>query len=212
MKKQKMNISVVTYGVILKLFVNLANKERSEEIYQEIIRKGLTPTIVIFQLMVKLYSYLGYHTKIWNIYKTMIQKYSITPDAQLYDSFIRIGLKVNELHQVKTFITDALTNGIEIEKYLIDSFFNKLLNSKEIDKNTKMNYSNEISLLHSKNNKIMSKRAYQAMDSIFQNKHLSHLELLDNSFLEYFQEKLNGFYGLSYNYVLGMKFLKLPII
>lgn len=182
MKKQKMNISVVTYGVILKLFVNLANKERSEEIYQEIIRKGLTPTIVIFQLMVKLYSYLGFHTKIWNIYKTMIQKYSIIPDAQLYDSFIRIGLKANELHQVKLFIIDALTNDIEIERYLIDSFFNKLLNSQDIDKKTKMNYSNEISSGHSKHNKVMSKRSYQSMDLIFQNKNSYYNNYNNNNY------------------------------
>ena len=62
------------------------------------------------------------------------------------------------------------TNDIEIERYLVDSFFNKLSISQEIDKKTKMNYANEISSEHSKHNKIMSKRAYQSMDTIFQNK------------------------------------------
>lgn len=167
MKNNKINVSVVTYGVLLKFYVNQANKERSEEIYQEILRKNITPSIVIFQLMIKLYAYLGYYNKIWNIYKSMVNKYNLTPDFQLYDSLIRIGLKNNDLIQVKTIILDASKNEVFPEKHLIDSFFTKLFSAEDINRKSKMAYSNEISIAYSKQGRYLSKKAYQIMDSIF---------------------------------------------
>jgi len=167
MKKNKINISIITYGVILKMYVNMANEERAEEIYAEILRKGFNPSIVIFQLMIKLYSYLGRISKVWKVYLIMKSKYQVYPDSQLYDSLIRINLKFNNLMEVKKLIVDAVGENTKIPYYLVDSFFQKLRNDGFMSLKVKKQYANEVSIAFGDAGLHLSTKAYQLMDNIF---------------------------------------------
>lgn len=165
MKKNQINISIVTYGVILKLYVNQANRERCEEIYREIILLKLMPTMIIFQLMIKLYSYLGFTEKVWEIYENMTKIFNMTPDAQLFESLIRICLKSNLVYKVKDLLKHALNSKTHVENYLYEAFLTKISYS-EISKEEKCNLVNEVTLALSERKISLDNRCYQIIEDI----------------------------------------------
>lgn len=203
MKKNQINVSIVTYGVILKLYVNQANRERCEEIYREIISLKLMPTMIIFQLMIKLYSYLGFTDKVWEIYENMVNIFNMTPDAQLFESLVRICLKSNLVHKVKNLIKHALSTKTHLENYLYEAFLTKISHS-EISKEEKCKLVNEVTLALSDRKINLDNRCYQIIEDISKGK-VTKKNFYNNNYNNQKYNNYNNKYykNKNYNYNKG---------
>jgi len=113
MKEAEIKPSVITYGIIMKLYANKKDLGKATELFYEMIEKGISPSIIIYQLLIKLNSKLGKYEECMNLYKKLCES-SLKPDCMLTDYMVDMYCR-NFLVEEATEVCELALNGFTEE-------------------------------------------------------------------------------------------------
>lgn len=127
MKTMEVPISVVTYGVLIKLYVNLNNNEKAFQIFNDCIKQGVKPSVVIYQMLVKMLVKNNQIEKAIELFRDMIDS-QVKADAIIMELMIKSCLDFCHQKEAGEFILYSLNNGIKVENYVFSIFVDMLNN------------------------------------------------------------------------------------
>jgi pentatricopeptide repeat protein len=141
MKNMGIETSIITYGILIKFYVNLNDLENCIELYEDLINKGLKPSIIIYQLMIKLYSKNKMSYKCIDIYKNMILM-GIIPDEMILNTIIRICYDNLLMKEALEIINSTFSNRIKLENEYYDYIIEYLIYADDIENDIAFNQFN----------------------------------------------------------------------
>jgi pentatricopeptide repeat protein len=202
MKNKSIKFSVATFGVLIKMYLNLDQAEKAFKLYEEYMVNEnsnsnennnnifIKPSIVIYQMLIK--NLIKTQNKIQEgieMFKKM-QKNSILPDSNIYELIIRGCLDNEKIKEAGDLILEALNQKIKVENFLIANFVEKFeLNFKENSKkNSIENLESSSSTSFTDSEKtIFIHKLIDALNTKSQNVELNSLNVLRK-----IQQELNG--------------------
>jgi len=125
MKSLEIPISVITFGVMIKLYINLNNYEKALEIFDECTKLDIKPSVVIYQMLTKMQIKNGNIDKAIELIRGMI-KNNVKSDAMIFELIIKGCLDFSREKEAAEFILFALNDGIKIENYIYAFFVEKI--------------------------------------------------------------------------------------
>jgi pentatricopeptide repeat domain-containing protein 1 len=125
MKTLKIRISVVTFGIMIKLYINLNNITKTFELFEECSNQGIKPSVVIYQMLVKILVKNNYIEKAIGLFKEMINN-EVKADTIIMEFMIKSCLENSRQKEAGDFILFALNNGIRVENYVFSYYVEKL--------------------------------------------------------------------------------------
>lgn len=157
MKSMGVKPSVVTYGILIKLYTNQKNLTKATEAFYEMLSKGITPSIIIYQLLIKLNSKLGKYEECMSLYRKLSDS-SVKPDCMLTDFMVDLFCKNFMIDEATKVCEMALEGYTKELKRQMSLYKKSLLSSEKIDdkrSNSKflLGLSNTYVVLHTNNDK-----------------------------------------------------------
>jgi pentatricopeptide repeat protein len=154
MKKNQIKISVVTFGVLIKLYLNLNQHEKAFKLYEENMinekdnetkpddvntnsntndndtnnNNFIKPSVIIYQMLIK--NLIKNQQKIKeavDMFKKM-QKNGTPADSNIYELIIKGCLDHEKIKQAGEFILEAINNKIKVENFIVAKFVEKFDN------------------------------------------------------------------------------------
>ena len=186
MKNSNISLNVVTYGIIIKLYVNLGIKEKVLQYFREINKPNrfqIKPSIVIYQLVLKNLIKLGDIQEAICQFNLMVSQNFVQPDALIYELIIKGCLESKEfscLDNAYSLFELAVKNNIKIENFIIESLFNHISSNcifSEMKKYTLIG--NMVFLISASTNKITNQLAESINEYIVKVK--KELKIINNS-------------------------------
>jgi pentatricopeptide repeat protein len=138
MKNLNIPPSVVTYGVLIKFYVNYGNQYKANKLFTEMISENIKPTVVIYQLMIKLNANNGnIETAIELFRKMLIEK--ITPDHIISELIISACLYYDYQKEAYEFINIAINHGIKLDTQFYSDLVRGVIYTKFLKTHEKKN-------------------------------------------------------------------------
>lgn len=181
MKSNKIKVSVVTFGVLIKLYLNMGRSEKAFELFEENLTNEIKPSVVIYQMLIKnlIKTQLKIEEAI-SLFKKM-QKNGTTPDQNIYELIIKGCLENDKIKQAGEFVLEALNQKIKVENFLIANF------TEKFEENTTSNFSE-------KEKSSFVPKLIEAITTKSQNVELNSLKILKqiNQKIKAEKEKMKG--------------------
>lgn len=125
-EEQHINFNIVTYGIIIKLYVSLSNKEKIMFYFNQLSKSnsyGLRPSIIIYQLVIKGLLKLGDIEESIKVFNLLLIEKNIKPDTLIYELIIKGCLEYNYIEYVLEILESAKKLNVKIEDYIIDKIY-----------------------------------------------------------------------------------------
>ncbi len=137
MKKKEVPMSVITYGVLIKLYTNLGDVKKAEETFNEMKRRQIQPSVITFQLLIRLFAHNGQIHKAIYILKNM-KEMNVRPDHIIYESLLKLCVNNGYVEEAYEIIKNASVEGIKFVDTFYDDFVYSVMESY-LSRNKKKN-------------------------------------------------------------------------
>jgi pentatricopeptide repeat protein len=137
MKKKDIHMSVITYGVLIKLYTNLGDVFKAEETFKEMKRRKIKPSVITFQLLIRLFAQNGQVQKAIYILKSM-KEMNVSPDHILYETILSLCINNGFVEEAFDIIQNASLEGIKLADTFYDDFVYSVMESY-LSRNKKKN-------------------------------------------------------------------------
>lgn len=162
--------SAITYGIIIKLFSKDKYPDRALDAFKQMLKEGITPTVIIYQLLIKHNAKFNRLDECFSLYLSLVNS-KVKPDAILTNYTITILCGELMIEKAAVILDKAmqiyikeLSNQIEIHK-------------KYTECETEFDYESE---------DLVSSRKYTQKFKSFNFDNNSHTGILDLSTVEFF--------------------------
>jgi len=137
MLSRNVEIEIVTYGVLIKLYCNLNNCNKALELYNELLKKNMKPNVVILQLLLKVMfrnkSNVDKAIVIFRNLKTI----NIQLDNIIYELVITNCLKFHRYSEAFEFYLRGCVDELEMNEEIYRSIIETVIYSEKLDANKK---------------------------------------------------------------------------
>lgn len=143
-RSMKNKISIMTYGIIIKLYVNIDNLDKVLFYFNEICNNTgssgineLKPSIIIYQLIMKCMIKNRKIESAVELFKDMINNKNIKPDFLIFELLIKNCFEANLIETAFDLIVDACRFEIRLENFLYEAAISAIKNLDSNDLNRK---------------------------------------------------------------------------
>ncbi|KAI9352680.1 hypothetical protein BDR26DRAFT_849687 [Obelidium mucronatum] len=106
---------------------------RSQELFQEIVKMGVSPNVAIFDVFMRSHYRRGDFDRVLELFETMKQE-KIKPDRRIYTVVIEtVAVGMRNLHHARFFLQEMTQAGIEVDIYISTILMNAYLQIGDTD-------------------------------------------------------------------------------
>lgn len=137
MKNSNSTMSVMTYGIMIKLYVNLEDNKKVLRYFKEIIKPNrykIKPSIVIYQLVLKSLVKKGEIEEAILQFKQMIVQKLVKPDSLIFELVMKSCIEHQRIEDAFELFEHACYLQIRLEQFLVTMLLEMLDKNKDLCK------------------------------------------------------------------------------
>ena len=181
MKQKGFTIGLVTYGVLMKLYVNQGNCNKALELFDDMLKNDITPNESIYQMVIDLQIKSNFFSRAIALFKNMLIA-KISPSSHLYESIINACKSNGKDCEGLEILMCALTEKIKIDNLVIDKLIENIIKTQNTSMNEKVEILSSFSILLKELNMQIMCNTYDKLSKfLFQNKTLGKLTSFSES-------------------------------
>ncbi len=139
MKATKIELNINVFGIMMKLYSGLNNKEKLIYYFDQIkLESSIKPNIVIYQIIIKYYISQQDFYLARDYFRQMISN-DIKPDNIMYELMIKTSLEYNLIEEAIEYFSEALVSKIPLANFCFDNIFKSINKNERMEINLKQN-------------------------------------------------------------------------
>lgn len=136
MKNSNSTMSVMTYGIMIKLYVNLEDNKKVLRYFKEITKPNrykIKPSIVIYQLVLKSLVKKGEIDEAVLQFKQMIIQKLVKPDSLIFELIMKCCIEFQRIEDAFELFEHACYLQIRLEQFLVTMLLEMLDKNKDLN-------------------------------------------------------------------------------